>query len=270
MRGARKSKTSVRGSTPDLGSVNDANIAPGLGAVSTSNIIAGGRTRKAASTNDDRSGQKGGAAPIDASSSPSKVTKNAQEKKGKRLGTMLADRGEDSRKKDSMMTAAPTPTVAAAAGTVIYQNSYEDTEAPAEAQKKRGKCLKTMLADQGEDSRKKDSMMTAAPTPSVAAAAGTLIYQNQYGVTDAPPVALASDEEVDYMTDGNTVISQSSKEPGANKIPTTPWRLPITATMLLPCQEGRRLARINLAMTKPWQAINLETMTPLGALITLW
>ena len=45
------------GSTPDLGSVNDANIAPGLGSVSTSNIIAGGRTRKAASTNDDRSGQ---------------------------------------------------------------------------------------------------------------------------------------------------------------------------------------------------------------------
>ncbi len=79
-----------------------------------------------------------------------------------------------------------------------------------------------MLADHGEDSRKKDSMMTAAPTPSVAAAAGTLIYQNQYGVTDAPPVALASDEEVDYMTDGNTVISQSSKEPGANRIPTTP------------------------------------------------
>ncbi len=62
-------------------------------------------------------------------------------------------------------------------------------------------------------------MMTAAPTPSVAAAAGTLICQNQYGVTDAPPVALASDEEVDYMTDGNIVISRSSKEPKANKNP---------------------------------------------------
>ena len=47
MGGARKSKTSVRGGTSDLGSVNDANIAPGLGAVSTSNIIAGGRTRNA-------------------------------------------------------------------------------------------------------------------------------------------------------------------------------------------------------------------------------
>ncbi len=88
---ARKSKTSVRGSTPDLGSVNDANIAPGLGAVSTRNIIAGGRTHKAASNNDDHSGQKGGAAPIDASSSPSKVTENAQEKRGKRLRTMLAN-----------------------------------------------------------------------------------------------------------------------------------------------------------------------------------
>ncbi len=133
---------------------------------------------------------------------------------------MLANRGEDSSKKDSRRTAAPTPTVAAAAGTVIYQNSYGDTKAPAEAQKKRGKRLKTMLlADQGEDSRKKDSMMTAAPTPSVAAAAGTLIYQNQYGVTDAPPVVLASDEEVDYMTDGNILISRSSKEPEANKNP---------------------------------------------------
>jgi hypothetical protein len=54
------------------------------------------------------------------------------------------------------------------------------------------------------------------------------------------------------------------------KIPSTPWQLPITATMLLPCQEGRHLARINLAMTIPWQAINLETMTLLRALITSW
>ncbi len=55
MHGTRKSKTSVRGGTTDLVSVNDANIAPGLGAVSTSNIIAGGRTRKGARANDDRS-----------------------------------------------------------------------------------------------------------------------------------------------------------------------------------------------------------------------
>jgi hypothetical protein len=149
MHGARKSKTSVRGSTTDLVSVNDANITPGLSAGSTSNIIAGGRTRKGARANDDRSGQKGGVSPIDASLSPSKVRKNAQEKKGKRLKTMLADR-EDSRK-----MAAPTPTVAAAAGTLIYQNSYGDTEAPAEA--------------------------------------------------------LASVEEVDYMPDGNILISRPSK-----------------------------------------------------------
>ncbi len=86
-------------------------------------------------------------------------------------------------------------------------SAHGDTEAPAEAQKKRGKRLKTMLADGGEDTRKTDSRMMAASTPLVAAAAGTLIYQNQYGVTDAPAVALASDEEVDYMTDGNIVIS---------------------------------------------------------------
>ena len=57
MHGTRKSKTSVRGSTTDLVSANDANIAPGLGAVSTSNIFAGGRTRKGARANDDRSGK---------------------------------------------------------------------------------------------------------------------------------------------------------------------------------------------------------------------
>ena len=76
-----------------------------------------------------------------------------------------------------------------------------------------------MLADQGEDTRKTDSRMTVAPTPSVAAAAGTLIYQNQYGVTDAPAVALASDEEIDYMPDGNIVISRPSKEPEATQNP---------------------------------------------------
>ena len=93
MPGARKR------STPDLGSESDAQIA---GAVSTSNIIAGGRTRNA------------------------------------RLATMLVGRGEDSRKKDTMMTAAPTatPTVAAVAGTAIYQDSYGGTVAPAEALKK--------------------------------------------------------------------------------------------------------------------------------------
>ncbi len=95
--------------------------------------------------------------------------------------TTRADQGEDSRKKDSMMTAAPTPTVAAAAGTAIYEDSYGDTVSPAEAQKKRGKHVKTTHANQGEDSRKKDSMM-------VAAAAGTAI-------------------EVDYLPDGHIIIS---------------------------------------------------------------
>jgi hypothetical protein len=111
MHGTRKSKTSVRKSTTDLVSANDG--APGLGAVSTSNIIAGGRTRKGARAHDDHSGgsekmsasdkrakaggkahgdksgndvavasaQKGGEAPIDASSSTSKRRKNAQKKK---------------------------------------------------------------------------------------------------------------------------------------------------------------------------------------------
>ena len=59
-----------------------ANFAPGVGAVSTSNIIAGGRTHKGARANDDRSGQKGGVAPIDASLSPSKVRKKCAGKEG--------------------------------------------------------------------------------------------------------------------------------------------------------------------------------------------
>ena len=65
------------------------------------------------------------------------------------LATMLVGRGEDSRKKDSMMTAAPTatPTVAAAAGTAIYQDSYGGTVAPAEALKKVGEyCVKATTA----------------------------------------------------------------------------------------------------------------------------
>ena len=45
----------------------------------------------------------------------------------------------------------------------------------------------------------------------VAAATGTLIYLNSYGDTEAPAEALASDEEVDYMPDGNIVISRPSK-----------------------------------------------------------
>jgi hypothetical protein len=52
----------------------------------------------------------------------------------------------------------------------------------------------------------------ARRTPGRPAAAGTLIYQNLYGDTEAPAGALASDEEVDYMPDGNIVISQPSKE----------------------------------------------------------
>ena len=81
MHGTRKSKASVRGSTTDLVSAYDVNIVPGLGAVSTSNIIAGGRMRKGARANDDRSGQKGGEAPIDASLSTSKVRKMCRKRR---------------------------------------------------------------------------------------------------------------------------------------------------------------------------------------------
>ena len=57
------------------------------------------------------------------------------------------------------------------------------------------------------------------PSPMVAAAAGTLVYQNAYGDTTASfggkewdegragiDAAAASEEEVDYMPDGNIVI----------------------------------------------------------------
>jgi hypothetical protein len=91
---------------------------------------------------------------------------------------MLVGRGEDSRKKDTMMTAAPTatPTVAAAAGTAIYQDSYGGTVAPAEALKKVGEyCVKAT---------------TAALTPTVAAAAGTESYEDSYGDTVSPAEAL--------------------------------------------------------------------------------
>jgi len=198
-------------STPDLGSASDAQIAPGLlGAVSTSNIIPGGRTRNA------------------------------------RLATTLVGRGEDSRKKDYILTAEPTatPTVAAAAGTAIYQDLYgDDTVVPAGALKKVGEyCVKTTRADRGEE-------MTAAPTPTVAAAAGTAIYEDSYGdivshaeakkkrgkrvktacanqeedsrkkdslktAASTPSVAAVADTalEVDYLPDGHIIISSASKQ----------------------------------------------------------
>jgi hypothetical protein len=84
------------------------------------------------------------------------------------------------------MTAAPTPTVAAAAGTAIYEDSYGDIVSHAEAKKKRGKRVKTACANQEEDSRKKDSLKTAASTSS------TL--------------------EVDYLDDGHIIISSASKQ----------------------------------------------------------
>jgi len=71
---------------------------------------------------------------------PSKVRKNAQEKKGKRVTTMGAVREEADEEQfllspptASRKLAAPTPTVAAAAGTLIYLNSYGDTAAHSEA-----------------------------------------------------------------------------------------------------------------------------------------
>jgi hypothetical protein len=57
MHRTRKTKTFVRGSTTDLVSANDANIAPGLGDVSQSNIIAGVRKRKGTRANDNCSGE---------------------------------------------------------------------------------------------------------------------------------------------------------------------------------------------------------------------
>jgi hypothetical protein len=51
------------------------------------------------------------------------------------------------------------------------------------------------------------SRKTGAPTPTVAAAAGTLIYLNSYEDNEAPAEALALDEEVDYMPDSNIIIS---------------------------------------------------------------
>ncbi len=55
------------------------------------------------------------------------------------------------------------------------------------------------------------SRKMAALTPTIAAAAGTLIYLNSYGDTEAPAEALALYEEVDYMPDGNIIISRPSK-----------------------------------------------------------
>ena len=102
--------------------------------------------------------QKGGEARIDTSLSTSKGRKNAQEKRGKRLKTMLAVREEAD--KGKILLSPPTT-----------------------------------------------SRKTMAPTLTVAAAAGTLIYLNYYGDTEAPAKALASDKEVDYMPDGIIVIS---------------------------------------------------------------
>ena len=64
---------------------------------------------------------------------------------------------------------------------------------PAEVQKKRGKRVKNARANQEEDSRKKDSLKTAASTPSVAAAADTAL-------------------EVDYLPEGHIIISSASRE----------------------------------------------------------
>jgi hypothetical protein len=166
---------------------------------------------------------------------------------------MLVGRGEDSRKKDTMMTAAPTatPTVAAAAGTAIYQDSYGGTVAPAEALKKVGEyCVKattaaltptvaaaagtesyedsygdtvspaealkkrgkTARANKGEDSRKKDTLMMAAPTPSVAAAAGTAI-EVDYMSEQADGAVAISEYSADNETGGSGPSGRTRKPP---------------------------------------------------------
>jgi hypothetical protein len=85
-------------------------------------------------------------------------------------------------------------------------------------QEKKGKHLKTMLAvreeaDEGHFllSPPTASRKTAAPSPMVEADAGTLIYLNSYGDTEAPAEALSPDKEVDHMPDGNIVIYRPSK-----------------------------------------------------------
>ncbi len=85
-------------------------------------------------------------------------------------------------------------------------------------QAKKGKRLKTMLAvreeaDEGQFllSPPTTSRKTGTLSPMVAAAAGTLLYLNSYGNTEAPAEAPAPDEEVDYMPNGNIIISRPSK-----------------------------------------------------------
>ena len=102
-----------------------------------------------------------GESPIDASFSTSKVRKNAQEKKGKRVTTMGAVREEAD--EEQFLLSPPTA-----------------------------------------------SRKLAAPTPTVAAAAGTLIYLNSYGDTAAHAEALVSDEEIDFMPGGTCVVSRAA------------------------------------------------------------
>ena len=97
----------------------------------------------------------------DESPMPSKVRKNAQEKKGKRVTTMGAVREEAD--EEQFLLSPPTA-----------------------------------------------SRKLAAPTPTVAAAAGTLVYLNSYGNTAAHADALASDEEIDFMPDGTCVVSRAA------------------------------------------------------------
>ena len=97
----------------------------------------------------------------DESPMPSKVRKNAQEKKGKRVTTMGAVREEAD--EEQFLLSPPTA-----------------------------------------------SRKLAAPTPTVAAAAGTLVYLNSYGNTAAHADALASDEEIDFMPDGTRVVSRAA------------------------------------------------------------
>ena len=97
----------------------------------------------------------------DESSMPSKVRKNAQENKGKRVTTMGAVREEAD--EEQFLLSPPTA-----------------------------------------------SRKLAAPTPTVAAAAGTLVYLNSYGNTAAHADALASDEEIDFMPDGTCVVSRAA------------------------------------------------------------
>ena len=108
------------------------------------------------------------------------------------------------------------------------------------------------------------SMKTVVPSPMVAAAAGTLIYLNSYGITEAPAEALSLDEEVDYMPDGNIIISQPFK---GSKRPNNPKQVKAQQRrrrllIFRTCQVMRYMTVVrSLIRTSVWQQASSSPMT---------